>query len=152
MSELNELLQPTVVPAEQRPLPWRVSSQFWVALLGGVPAVTAIAFLNAGRLGTPASKRRWILVSGIVALLVSIGVAGWLGIVEEQRRTARIVMRVVAVLLFLVLARLQRDEDAHYQVFGSGQYAPLWIPGIIATVLSGLGLVGIVLAVWALLT
>jgi hypothetical protein len=151
MSELDELLQPTVAPAEPRPLPWRVSSQFWVAFLGGVPAATAIAFLNAGRLGAPASKRRWILVAGIVALLVSIGFSAWLGIVEEQRRTARIVMRVVAVLLFLVLARIQRDEDAHHQVFGSGQYASLWIPGIIATVVSGVGLVGIVLAVWALL-
>lgn len=145
-NELDELLRPTVAPPAPRgPLPWRVSSQFWVAFLGGVPAITAIAFLNAGRLGASASKRRWILVAGGVALLVSIGLMGWLGTMEEHRRTARIVVRVIAVLLYLVVARIQRDDDGRHQVFGSGEYASLWLPGIVATVISAIALVGIAL-------
>jgi len=145
-SELDELLRPTVAPSAPRgPLPWRVSSQFWVAFFGGVPAITAIAFLNAGRLGASASKRRWILSSGGVALLLTIALMGWLTAIEEHRSTTRIVVRVNAVLLYLVLARIQRDDDGRHQVFGSGEYASLWIPGIVATVVSGVALVGIAL-------
>jgi hypothetical protein len=50
-------------------------------------------------------------------------------------------------VLFLVLARIQRDEDGRYQVFGSGEYAPLWLPGILATVISAALVVGIALLV-----
>jgi hypothetical protein len=152
MSELDELLQPTVAPAEQRPLPWRVSSQFWVAFLGGIPAVTAIAFLNARRLGVSASKQRWIVLAGVVALAISIALMGWLTTsMEDGRRTGRIAVRVLAVVLFLVLARIQRDEDGRHQVFGSGEYASMWLPGILATVISAVLLVGIALLVMQLL-
>jgi hypothetical protein len=145
-SELDELLRPTVAPPAPRgPLPWRVSSQFWVAFIGGAPAVTAIAFLNAGRLGASASKRRWILIAGGAAFLLSIALMGWLGTMEEHRRTARIGVRVIAVLLYLVLARIQRDDDGRHQVFGSGEYASLWIPGIVATLVSVLALLGLAL-------
>lgn len=136
MSDLDELLRPTITNAEKRPLPWRVSSQFWVAFLGGVPAVTAIAFFNAGRLGVDAVKRRWILVAGIAAFVVTIALMAWLGVAKEHRSTTRIVVRVVAVLLYFVLARLQRDDDGRHQVFGSGQYASLWGAGIVATLFS----------------
>ena len=135
MSELDDLLQPTVTAAKPRPLPWRLSSQFWVAFFGGVPAVTAIAFLNARRLGVDAAKRRWVLLAGMVAFAVTIALMTWLGVMKEHRSTTRIVVRVVAVLLFFVLARLQRDEDGRHQVFGSGEYASLWGAGLLATLL-----------------
>jgi hypothetical protein len=44
--------------------------------------------------------------------------------------------RVLAVLLFLLLARIQRDDDMRHQVFGAGEYAPLWTAGIAACVIS----------------
>ena len=136
MSDLDQLLQPTVAPAEQRPLPWRLSSQFWVAFLGGVPAVTAIAFLNARRLGLPAHQQRNILAAGVAAFLVTLTCMAVLGVGADSRTANRIVVRVIAVLLFLLLARLQRDADGHHQVFGSGQYASLWLPGGVAILLS----------------
>ena len=148
-NELDELLRPTVAPPAPRgPLPWRVASQFWVAFLGGVPAVTAIAFLNAGRLGANESKRRWILLAGGVALLLTIALMGWLGMTNEHRSTSRIGVRVIAVLLYLVLARIQRDDDGRHQVFGSGEYASLWIPGLVATVVSAVAVVGLALLVF----
>ncbi len=147
-SHLDDLLQPTVAEsAPKRKRPWRVASQLWVAFFGGVPAVTAIAYLNAGRLGASASKRRWILVAGVVALLVSIAVIVWSITTTQERYATRIAVRLVAVLLFLVLARIQRDDDRHHQVFGAGEYASLWGPGIIATVISAVALVGIAVAV-----
>ncbi len=152
MSEMDELLQPTVAAAVPRKLPWRVSSQFWVAFVGGVPAVTAIAFLNAGRLGATASKRRWIIVAGVVATIVSLALAAWLVTMPDGKRTARIAMRVLAVVLFLVLARIQREDDGRHQVFGSGDYASLWIPGIVASLVSGALVVGIAVVLWTLLT
>ena len=134
MSELDELLKPTIAPQEARPLPWRVSSQFWVAFFGGVPAVTLIAFLNARRLGVEASRRRWILVAGVVCFAITIGLMAWLGVKAEHRTSTRLAARVVAVLLFFVFARIQRDEDGRHQVFGPGRYDSLWGPGIAAMV------------------
>jgi len=136
MSELGELLQPTVTPAQKRPLPWRVSSQFWVAFFGGVPAVTAIAFLNARRLGASARKQQWIVVAGTVAFLVMIALFAWLGVDRGNRSVIRIAGRLLAVLLFLVLARIQRDEAGHHEIFGSDRYASLWGPGIVASLAS----------------
>lgn len=152
MTELDDLLQPTIAPAEKRPLPWRVSSQFWVAFFGGIPAVTAIAFLNARRLGLSASRQRWIVGAGVIGMVISIALMGWLTMsMEDGRRTGRIATRVLAVVLFLVLARIQRDEDGRHQVFGSGEYASLWLPGILATVISAALFVGIALLMMQLL-
>jgi hypothetical protein len=147
MTELNELLRPTIAPEPPRPMPWRVSSQFWVAFLGGVPAVTVIAYLNARRLRASQSKRRWIALSGVIALIVTIVMMASLGMTEEYRQVARIGVRVIAVVLFLILARIQRDDDRRYQVFGLGQYDSLWAPGILVTVVSAVALVGLVLLV-----
>lgn len=149
---IDDLLQPTVAEsAPKRPLPWRVSSQLWVAFFGGVPAVTAIAYLNAGRLGASANKRRWILVAGIVALAVTMAVIAWFVLARKDRYLTRLAVRLVAVLLFLVLARIQRDDDRQHQVFGAGEYASLWRAGILATVLSAVLQVGLGTAVILLL-
>ncbi|HET8775209.1 MAG TPA: hypothetical protein VFP80_15520 [Thermoanaerobaculia bacterium] len=143
MTELDELLRPTVADAPKRRLPWRVSSQFWVAFFGGIPAVTGIAFLNARRLGSSARRQQWILVAGLVAMAAFLALFAWLRETDDGARTLRLVARVLAVVLFLVLARIQREDDGRHQVFGSGQYAPLWIPGILAAVISGLLLLGL---------
>jgi len=141
--ELDELLRPTVAEsAPKGPLPWRVSSQFWVAFFGGIPAVTAIAFLNARRLGAPARKQRWILLAGLVAVSVFLALFTWLRSLEDGRSMLRIAGRVVAVLLYFVVAHIQRDEDGHHQVFGSGEYASMWLPGILSVVISAAALIG----------
>lgn len=144
MSELDELLQPTIAPAAKRRLPWRVSSQFWVAFLGGVPAITGIAFLNARRLGAPARKQLWIVAAGIVAAALFVGVVAWMQTMDaDSRSTGRIAGRAVGVVLYLVLARIQKEDDGRHQVFGDGQYASLWFAGILACLGSALVLVGL---------
>ncbi|HEX6096964.1 MAG TPA: hypothetical protein VF432_11620 [Thermoanaerobaculia bacterium] len=143
MSELDDLLQPSVAPAEKRPFPWRVSSQFWVAFFGGIPAVTVIAFLNARRLGATARKQQGIVLSGVAAAVVFAGLFAWMQTMDASSRSmGRLAGRVLAVLLYLVLAHIQREDDGRYQVFGGGQYASLWIPGILACVISALALIG----------
>lgn len=143
-NELNDLLQPTVATARPRgPLPWRVGSQFWVAFLGGVPAVTAIAYINSGRLGMDAEKRRRILIAGIVAFAATLGLLALFGTEREGRTVVRIGVRVIAVVLYLFLARIQRDDDGRHQVFHSGEYSSLWIPGTVATVASAVAVIGI---------
>lgn len=146
--ELDDLLRPTVANSVRKgPLPWRVSSQFWVAFFGGIPAVTAIAFLNARRLGASARRQQWILLAGIVAVAAFIALFAWIRGMEDGARTMRIVGRVLAVVLFLVLARIQREDDGRHRVFGSGEYASLWLPGLLATVVSAAVLGGIAVLV-----
>ncbi|MGZ5442910.1 MAG: hypothetical protein ACXW31_07540 [Thermoanaerobaculia bacterium] len=146
--ELDDLLRPTVAASVRKgPLPWRVSSQFWVAFFGGIPAVTAIAFLNARRLGASARRQQWILLAGLVAVAAFIALFAWIRGMEDGARTMRIVGRVLAVVLFLVLARIQREDDGRHRVFGSGEYASLWLPGVLATVVSAVLLVGIAVLV-----
>jgi hypothetical protein len=146
MSELDELLQPSVAPAEKRRLPWRVSSQFWVAFFGGIPAVTVIAFLNARRLGASARKQQWIVLAGLAAAVAFAGLFAWMQTMDAGSRSmGRLAGRVLAIVLYLVLAHIQREDDGRHQVFGEGQYASLWIPGILACVISALALVGFAL-------
>jgi hypothetical protein len=153
MSELDELLQPTVAPAEKRRLPWRVSSQFWVAFFGGIPAVTVIAFLNARRLGSTARKQQWIVVAGIVAAAVFVALFLWMRTMDPGSRSmGRIAGRALAVVLYLVLAQIQKEDDGRHQVFGSGQYASLWLAGILATVISAIALIGFAFAAVQILT
>jgi hypothetical protein len=133
--ELDELLQPTVAPPPRRgPLPWRVSSQFWVAFFGGIPAVTAIAWLNARRLGSTIRKQQLIILSGILAAAAYIAFVVYL--VPAQQSSKRLAGRIIAVLLFLLLARIQRDDELRHQVFGKSRYASLWLAGVLACVIS----------------
>jgi hypothetical protein len=130
------------VAEQKRRLPWRVSSQFWVAFFGGVPAVTAIAFLNARRLGATGRKQGWILLAAVAAVFVYVALFAAMRAMDGAPQLMRIAGRAVAVALYLVLAQIQREDDGRHQVFGSGQYASLWIPGILATVLSAALLIG----------
>jgi len=140
--ELDELLQPTVTPVVRSGYkPWRVQSQFWVAFFGGVLAVTGVAFLNSGHLGMSARTRGAILALGGAALAVYVALAVWL--VNENAQNLRIAGRLLAVVLFLVLARIQRPADARYQLFADGEYAPLWGVGITASIIGGLAQAGI---------
>ena len=144
MSNLDDLLQPTVAPAEKRPLPWRVSSQFWVAFFGGIPGVTAIAFLNARRLGVSTRKQGMILFAACVACVAFVVLLVVLRAFDTSASILRIAGRSVGVALYLVLAQIQAEDDGRHQVFGGGEYASLWLPGAIATVLSAAALIAFV--------
>lgn len=138
--DLDELLQPTVAAPQQKSgkRPWRVHSQFWIAFFGGILAVTPIAWLNARRLGSSKRTRRLILLTGVVAL-AAFAACIWKWY-PDDRSALRMASRVVAVLEFLVLARIQRDDDNRHQIFGSSEYASLWLPGGLA-----------ILAAWGIL-
>ena len=122
------------------PAPWNLGSQFWVAFFGGPPAIGAVAWINAGRLG---------LSSGVRAMIVGLSVIAWGGWAEAvaaqrmgmlDRSWGRLVFRGIAVILYLVLAGMQRKADRQWRMFGGGgEYASLWKAGTIA-VLAGFAL------------
>lgn len=136
--ELDDLLQPTVATHAPRtgPLPFRLGSQFWVAFFGGTIAVTFIALVNAARLRMPVAKRWWIVAVGVLGVLASAGVFYWVeaGDAKSTGSTLRLAWRVVGVLVYLVLRKIQDRDDDHHTVFGGGEYASMWIPGILACV------------------
>lgn len=130
----DELLRPTVgAGVDLSARPWRLMSQTYVAFFGGVLASTAVAFLNAGRLGVDAGKRRLILLSGLAGLLVVIGVFVLLYGDTGVTSGLRVSIRVVAVLCCLAQLRLQRPMDRAFQLRGA-DYGSLWGVGIAVTV------------------
>jgi hypothetical protein len=164
-SSLAELLQPTIRTRRRGSAarPWRLWSQFWVAFLGGVLPMALIAYLNARRLGLERRRRLLVLAVGalgVVAILpVAYTPAGDVLPLELQQlqRGAHVVSRAVAVVLFLVFARLQEPRDRLYGVTGAG-YDSLWrSPYALVIVLgaipyiASLGLLAALLMPWPVL-
>ncbi|MGW5191717.1 hypothetical protein ACWEOO_20915 [Kribbella sp. NPDC004138] len=130
----DELLRPTVgAGVDMSARPWRLMSQTYVAFFGGVLASTAVAYLNAGRLGVDAAKRRLILLTGLAGLLAVIGVFVLLYGDSGVTSGLRVSIRVVAVLCCLAQLRLQRPMDRAFQLRGA-DYGSLWGVGIAATI------------------
>ncbi|MET9311708.1 hypothetical protein ABZX12_07795 [Kribbella sp. NPDC003505] len=130
----DELLRPTVgAGVDMSARPWRLMSQTYVAFFGGVLASTAVAYLNAGRLGVDAAKRRLILFTGLAGLLAVIGVFVLLYVDSGVTSGLRVSIRVVAVLCCLAQLRLQRPMDRAFQLRGR-DYGSLWGVGIAATI------------------
>jgi hypothetical protein len=150
----DDLLRPTITPsAATTEQPWDPRSQFYVAFFGGLVAVTAIAFLNGRRLRLPASRIRSILLVGGAGLAAALALAAVMPLedeagtfVNEGSRNIRLAGRVVAVLACLAFVKLQDAGDRLYRIRG-GEYASLWIPGIVAAILGGLVQAGLVFAV-----
>lgn len=115
--------------------PWRLGSQFWVAFFGGPLAVGAIAWLNAGRLGLPAPRRRAIVALAAGTFLLLAAGMTWallsLGLDAQRRMLVRRSVQVGSVVLYLALVWLQRPFDRRHQAF-DGEYARLWVPGLLA--------------------
>ncbi|WP_328999469.1 hypothetical protein OHA18_34140 [Kribbella sp. NBC_00709] len=125
----DELLRPTIgAGVDMSVRPWRLMSQAYVAFFGGVIASTTVAFLNSGRLGVDAAKRRLILLTGLVGLVAVVALFALLGGDGLQVST-----RVVAVLCFLVQLRVQRPMDRAFQLRGT-DYGSLWRVGIPVTI------------------
>ncbi|MFI5695440.1 hypothetical protein ACIA58_26540 [Kribbella sp. NPDC051586] len=125
----DELLRPTIgAGVDMSVRPWRLMSQAYVAFFGGVIASTVIAFLNSGRLGVDAGKRRLILLTGLVGLVAVVVLFAVLG-----GDALQVSSRVVAVLCFMVQLRLQQPMDRAFQLRGS-DYGRLWRMGIPVTI------------------
>ena len=129
--------------AGRQPPPWPVRPQLLVAILGGVPAVTVVAWENARRLGVPRARRWGILIVGLAGLGVVVALGAFAPIVRDDLLVARILARVVAVAVFL----LQRGPQL--EALG-GEEPParrMLVPAGIATVLGALLQVGLLAAV-----
>lgn len=131
----DDLLRPTVGSAvDLSARPWRLMSQTYVAFFGGVLASTAIAYLNAKRLGVDVAKRRLILLTGLAGLAVVIGVFVLLyGADSGVTSGLRVGIRVVAVVCCMLQVRLQRPMDRAFQLRGA-DYGSLWGMGIAVTI------------------
>ena len=140
----DDLLRPTVTPPPDTKPPWRIRSQFWVAFLGGPLPATVIAYLNAGRLRLGRTEKTQIVIAGAVALAVLLVPAYFsselAAAINTQPRTAtRLALRAIGLLLYLVLAKIQRPAD-RLRVLGMDErYDSLWAPGLAAVI--GLGIV-----------
>ncbi|MBB4678864.1 hypothetical protein [Crossiella cryophila] len=126
----DDLLRPTIRTSAGTQRPWRVASQAYVAFFGGVLAVTLIGYLNSRRLGVPARDRRWLLVIGGAALAAELVLASVLADLITSS-PLRIVIRVVALLAYFAMARLQHTPERVFQLRG-GEHAKLWGPGLAA--------------------
>lgn len=141
MSE--DLLRPTIEREPGTKSPWRLTSQLFVAFFGGALAVTAIGFVNAGRLGVEASARRLILGVGATAFAAGLVIVALLPTTLNDS-VIRLIMLAFALLAYAAQARLQRTHDRAFTLRG-GEYASLWGPGFAAVI--GCGIVqGIVVA------
>lgn len=132
---LDELLTPTL--GEQRAhtpsidRPWRLGSQVYVAFFGGVLAVTAIAILNARRLGM-APKTLWLM--GGVGAAGLAGAVAVVALIADSGSSARVPARIVALAACGVLYLIQRSADRvyHYHARADDPYDSLLGPGLIA--------------------
>jgi hypothetical protein len=142
--------------AARTPPPWQLGSQFWVAFLGGIPAVGGVAWLNSRRLGLPQRARSAIGALTLVTWAAWLGVAwalrtGALELSETSSRSwIRMSGRIAAVLLYLGLAAVQRKADRTWQAFGPGTYASLWKTGTVAVVLGWVLHLASLVALWSL--
>ncbi len=115
-----------------------------------------ISYLNGKRLGLSRSRQRWIVTATVAAFLLSLAIVGYSVAYlmahpgrSELRAIVRRVFQVVSVLLYLVLAWIQKPADRRHQLF-HGQYASLWKPGCLAMAASlvlTLGLLAVVVVI-----
>ncbi|XXY53303.1 hypothetical protein WME91_19420 [Sorangium sp. So ce269] len=144
---VDDLLTPTLqdggeCPSAPGERPFRLQSQIWLGVLGGVLPMFIIGMVNAGRLRLPAEQRRRMLYAGLAALAVVLVIWVWaIASTADQgsfgsptfRRGIRLANQVLGGLLFLAYRRMQQLADRRFQ-FAGGEHASLWVPGIAAIV------------------
>ncbi|MDX1614465.1 MAG: hypothetical protein R3300_09150 [Candidatus Promineifilaceae bacterium] len=116
----------------------------WIAFFGGSLALTVIAALNSRRLKLGPDERRYVLLAGLAGFLLTLGAAFVLGqtdVAEEWQPGPdgsyfRLVSRAIALLSYLAILRLQRSAERVHR-FTGGEYASLWVPGLIAVFVLG---------------
>ena len=132
---MRQALEPTLeghVPrAPDRRRPWPVQSQLYVAVFGGPLALTAIASLNARRLGMPPGARRKLAAAGL-------GLGSLFGLLALATGTG-IAVGLAGVATWYLLAGMQKKWDRIHQVFSDHEepYGSLLGPGLLAAALLG---------------
>jgi hypothetical protein len=132
---VDDLLQPVLAqrpPEAPRRRPWRLSSQAYVAILGGPLAVAAIGLVNARRLRLRTSMQATIVTVSLAAeaALIVLAHAADLG------RQARVASAVAGVVVYGVAYLIQRSADRVYAFHADADepYASLLGPGAAAVV------------------
>ncbi|WP_433248719.1 hypothetical protein ACQPYK_01040 [Streptosporangium sp. CA-135522] len=119
----------------ERARPWRLQSQGYVALFGGCIAVTAIALINATRLGVPMKGRAFIACTGLVGLALVLAMI--LNGVSPAAYTP--LAMLPAVVVHIVQAGVQKPYDRGVLLLSRGkEHAPMWLPGAVAVAAGGL--------------
>jgi hypothetical protein len=140
----EDLFTPTLqehVPRQERTAwqPWRLGSQVYVAFFGGVLAVTAIAFINAGLLRAPGRVRAGVLACGAAGLAVVVLAASLLLSGDDVPDGARTALTLVGVAAWGGMYLLQRPWDRVYSSFAREEdedelYESLLGPGLVAVI------------------
>jgi hypothetical protein len=151
----NDLFSPSLqtpgVGYNERP--WKLSSQFWVAFLGGTLAIAGLSYFNAKRLKVPADKLRLIVLIGVIGTIATIGMALYVGTNYEalatsanSRQLLRFSSRIAALLTYYLMRRIQEPYDRRFGMFYGGDgYDSLWKAGLAATF--GLGIIQTIIIV-----
>ena len=130
-------------PSGQRP--WRLASQFYVAVFGGPLAAGLVGYENGKRLGLPG--RRLVAIVGI-ALVALVGVAVAAALLgSEDTGPLQLAVMVAGALAYLPIRELQKEADRRYRAGRreDTRYDPLFRLGI-GAVLVGIVLTGLLLA------
>ena len=116
--------------------PWRLSSQGYVAFFGGPAAVTAIALINASRLGLEAGKRWLIALAGAAGIAAVVVVA-----LKVDTDRIRIIVQIIGLLSWGPMYLLQRSPDRIYHFYSKSteeeDYDSLVGPGLLACLIFG---------------
>lgn len=117
--------------------PWRLGSQLYVGFFGGALAATAIAWLNAERLGLKPRDRWPIVAAGALGLVVTVAAAAIYG--SSATMTLRLFLNAGGIGTAAAQRRTQSAADRRYGFrHGEEGYDSLWGPGFAAVI--GLGL------------
>jgi len=147
------LISPTLqdhAPPRTADSPWALGSQVYVAFFGGALAVTAIALVNARRLGLPKKSRVAIGATGGAAFVASIAVAALLfsgGGDGDAPSGLRVAVQLVGIAGWGIQYLIQRPWDRLFQAFDEREYDSLLGPGLLAVLTLGLLQLGAVMAV-----
>jgi hypothetical protein len=141
----EDLLQPALAGRPARigvARPWRLTSQFYVAFIGGVLAVATLAILNARRLGMSVADQ---------AAIGAAAIAGFAGVLILAATWApgsdlRLAARVVAVASWGAMYLVQRVPDRvhSYHFDGDEPYESLLRSGPWVVVVAGVGQIALV--------
>src|SRR5688500_11026059 len=94
----------SVPPPGRRP--WRLGSQFYVAVFGGPVAAGLVGYLNAKRLGLPAGRLAAIAGIGAAALLAVATVATVVAQSSDESRPLRLVSMIGGAAAYVGIRQL----------------------------------------------
>jgi hypothetical protein len=138
------------VPAPGR-RPWRLGSQFYVAVFGGPVAAGLVGYLNGKRLGLAGGRLAAIAGIGAVALVVVAAVAAVVAQRSDESRPLRLVSMVGGAAAYVGIRQLQKDADRRHGIGRSDDesYDSLWLPGFGIALLGGLAAAIVILGATA---